>query len=382
MEPVIIGIIGCGVISDAYLKGAAGSRFVNVKAVADIRQEMAKEKAAKFGCQAMTVDQILSDPDIEIILNLTVPAAHAQVDLDILDAGKHIYSKKPLTASLKEAVPVMEKAAALGLRVGCAPDTFFGAAHQASRQIVDEEKIGRIVGGSVAVASRGMEHWHPDPRFFYQPGGGPHIDIGPYYVTQLINLLGPVETVSAHASKAFEKRTISSEKLNGTTFDVAVPTTINGSLQFACGANLSLTMSWDVLATKRPRMEIYGTEGSLQNPDPNHFGGIPEIVIGNGEWRPVSTSDFAFGQPNRTTIFGQEVADYRVVGLIDMAVAIRTLRPHRANADLAYHVLDVLESLETSSQSQNHVRIQNQCRRPAPLAKGADENVLLEPVLP
>lgn len=378
MKPVVIGIIGAGVISGAYLKGAARSRFVKVKAIADIRSEAAAQRATEFGCQAMTIQELLVDPEIELVLNLTIPTAHAPVDLDILRAGKHVYSEKPLSASLREADAVLKEAQARGLRVGCAPDTFFGASHQACRQIVDEGRLGRIVGGSVVIASRGMEHWHPDPRFFYQPGGGPHADVGPYYITQLVNLLGPVKTVSAITSRAFDQRTISSGQLNGTVFDVAVPTTLNGSLLFASGANVSLTMSWDIWNSKRPRLEIYGTEGSLQNPDPNYFGGNPEIALRGGEWEAVPISQFAFGQPNRTTIFGQEVADYRAVGLIDMAIAIREARPHRANAELAYHVLEVLESLEQSHQRQCHIEIVSQCSKPAPLPFGTGEEVLGE----
>jgi predicted dehydrogenase len=377
MEPVIIGIIGCGVISDAYLKGAARSRLIKVKAVADLRHEAAQEKASAYGCEAVTIDQLLTDRDIEIVVNLTIPAVHAKVDLDILDARKHAYSEKPLAASLKEADAVIAKAHEKGLRVGCAPDTFFGASHQAARLAIDSGLIGAVVGGSVTIASRGMEHWHPDPRFFYQPGGGPHADVGPYYLTQLVNLLGPVEAVSAITTTPFEKRTITSEKLNGTVFDVAVPTTINGSLLFASGANVALTMSWDIWASKRPKFEIYGSEGSLQNPDPNYFGGTPEFTNKGGAWEPVSISEFAFGETNRTTIFGLDVADYRAAGLADMAVALRTGRAHRASGELAYHVLEILESLETSAKTKQHVLLKSSCARPEALPKGRDENVLV-----
>jgi predicted dehydrogenase len=379
MEPVIIGIIGCGVISDAYLKGAAGSNLITVKAVADLRQENAEEKAKVYGCQAMTAEQLLADQDIEIVLNLTIPAVHAKVALDILNAGKHPYSEKPLAAVLRDADQVIKRAKELGLRVGCAPDTFFGASHQAARRIIDQGILGRVVAGSVTIASHGMEHWHPDPRFFYQPGGGPHADVGPYYITQLVNLLGPVKSVTAVATRAFDQRTITSEKLNGTTFEVAVPTTINGSLLFVSGANVSLTMSWDIWASRRPKFEIYGTEGSLQGADPNHFGGAPELFLKGGDWREVSISDFAFGTPNRTTIFGQEVADYRVVGLIDMAVALRSGRPHRASGELAYHILEIIEALELSSAARNQVQLSSTCGRPAALMEGRDEAVLLEP---
>jgi predicted dehydrogenase len=376
MKPVVIGIIGAGVISGAYLKGAARSDFLTVRAIADIRPDAAEQKAAEFGCKALAVAELLADPEIETVINLTIPTTHAPIDLDILRAGKHVYSEKPIAASFADAAAVLQEAETRGLRVGCAPDTFFGASHQACREIIDEGRLGRVVGGSVVIASRGMEHWHPDPRFFYQPGGGPHADVGPYYITQLVNLLGPVATVSAITSRAFERRTITSEKLQGTVFDVGVPTTLNGNLLFASGANVSLTMSWDIWSSRRPKIEIYGTEGSLQNPDPNYFGGTPEIAIGGGQWEPVETSQFAFRETNRTTIFGQEVADYRAVGLVDMALAIRENREHRASAKLAYHVLEVLEALEKSHERRSHIDIVSQCEKPAALPHGMGEEVL------
>lgn len=299
MQAKTIGIIGCGVISNSYLTGAARSKLLNVKGVADMRREAAEARAAEHNCQAMTVEELLADPEIEIVINLTIPLAHAEIDRRIIEAGKHVYSEKPLVASLADARPVLDAAEARGMRVGCAPDTFLGASHQACRRAIDDGVIGRVIGGSVTVATRGMEHWHPDPRFCYKLGGGPHLDIGPYYITQLVNLLGPVASVSAMATKGFETRTITSEALNGTEFEVEVPTTINGSLLFKSGANLAITTSWDVWSTKRPGIEIYGTEGSLQNPDPNFFGGAPEITVRGGPWEALPIDEFAFGINNR-----------------------------------------------------------------------------------
>lgn len=301
MKPATIGIIGCGVISDAYLKGAARSPFVNVKAVSDLRAAAAEEKSRLYGCLALTLDELLSDPDIEIVVNLTIPAAHAEIDRKILAAGKHVYSEKPFVVDITEAQPLLDQAARQDLRIGCAPDTFLGAGHQACRRAIDQGTIGRVIGGSVTIATRGMEHWHPDPRFFYKLGGGPHFDIGPYYITQLVNLLGPVTSVSAITTRAFETRTITSEALAGTEFPVEVPTTINGTLLFASGANVALTMSWDVYATRKAGIEIYGTEGSLFNPDPNFFGGVPEVSVRGGAWEPLPIDDLPLGcQTGRT----------------------------------------------------------------------------------
>ena len=224
----VIGIIGCGNISDAYLRGAARSRLVRVKSVADMRAAAAETKAREYGVDAVAVDALLADTDIEIVVNLTVPAAHAPVSLQIIEAGKHAYLEKPLASRFAEAKPVMQAAAAKGLRVGCAPDTFLGAAHQACRYAIDAGRIGVPVAGAAAVLSHGMEHWHPNPAFFFQHGGGPIHDLGPYYVTQLVNLLGPVSRVAAATSIAFKTRTITSEPLAGQTITVEVPTTVNG----------------------------------------------------------------------------------------------------------------------------------------------------------
>lgn len=377
MQVTTIGIIGCGVISNSYLTGAARSKIITVKGVADMRREAAEARAAEYACQAMTVEELLADPDIEIVINLTIPNAHAEIDRRIIAAGKHVYSEKPLVASLADAHTVLDAAEAMGLRIGCAPDTFLGASHQAVRRAIDDGLIGRVIGGSVCVATRGMEHWHPDPRFFYKLGGGPQLDIGPYYITQLVNLLGPVASVSAMATKGFETRTITSEPLNGTVFEVEVPTTINGSLLFRSGANLAITTSWDVMSTRRPGIEIYGTEGSLQNPDPNFFGGTPEIAVRGEAWKGLEIEEFAFGKNNRTTRVGREVADYRIIGLIDMAAAIREKREHRANGKLALHVLEVLDALERSSKAGTHIEIGSLCEQPQPVPKGDDERVFL-----
>ncbi len=226
----------------------------------------------------MPVDALLADPDIEIVINLTVPLAHGPVSRQIITAGKHVYSEKPLAARFTEAQALMLAAAGRGVRVGCAPDTFLGAAHQACRRAIDAGRIGRPIAGAAAVLSHGMEHWHPNPEFFFKRGGGPIHDIGPYYVTQLVNLLGPVTRVTAQASTASPTRTVTSEPRRGQVIEVEVPTTVNGVLSFASGANVSLTASWDVWKHMRLPFEIYGSEGSMLVPDPNFFGDAPQIT--------------------------------------------------------------------------------------------------------
>jgi predicted dehydrogenase len=375
MEPAVIGLIGCGTISDAYLRGASGSRLVRVKSVADIRAEAALVKAGEYGVEAVPVDELLADPDIEIVANLTVPAAHAPVSLQILAAGKHVYLEKPLATRFAEAKPVAEAAAAKGLRIGCAPDTFLGAGHQACRAAIDAGAIGVPVGGAANVLSHGMEHWHPNPAFFYQHGGGPIHDMGPYYITQLVNLLGPVSRVTAEASTPSRTRRIGSAPLAGETITVEVPTTVNGVLLFANGANVALSHSWDVWKHRRLPLEIYGTEGSMLVPDPNFFGGEPQVSKRDGDWTPLDIRAHPFGAPNRKTKGGSEVADYRIIGLLDMAAAIRAGRPHRADGALALHVLEVLDAFERSSLEGRHVVIETLCERPAALPLGAGEEV-------
>jgi len=378
MEPTVIGIIGCGDISEAYLKGAARSQLIRVKSCADLRAEAAQAKASAYGATAAPVDALLADPDIEIVINLTVPLAHGPVSRQIITAGKHVYSEKPLAARFSEGQALMLAAAGRGVRVGCAPDTFLGAAHQACRRAIDAGRIGRPLAGAAAVLSHGMEHWHPNPEFFFKRGGGPIHDIGPYYVTQLVNLLGPVSRVAAQASTGSRSRTVTSEPRRGQVIEVEVPTTVNGVLSFASGANVSLSASWDVWKHRRLPFEIYGTEGSMMVPDPNFFGGAPEITERDSDWQELDISAHPFRIPNRTLRSGGQVADYRIIGLLDMAAALRQGRAHRANGDLALHVLEVLDAFERSSVEGRHVMIETPCERPAPLPLGTGDEVFLD----
>ena len=377
-DPVAIGIIGCGNVSDLYLTGAGRSQLIRVKSVADLRPEAAQVQAEKYGTQAVSIAALLADREIEIVLNLTVPTAHASVSRRIIDAGKHVYSEKPLATDVAAGRALIEAAAAHRLRVGCAPDTFLGAGHQASRRAIDRGQIGRVVGGAATIMHHGMEHWHPNPAFFFKFGGGPVLDLGVYYITQLVHLLGPVERIAAIGSVPSPTRTITSEPLRGQVIEVEVMTTVNAVLLFASGANVSLTASWDVWKHARNFCELYGTEGSLLAPDPNFFGGQPTVSERENEWCPLDISELAFGQPNRVLRSGAHVADYRIVGVIDMAMAIRANRPHRASGALALHVLEVMEAIDRSSADGQHVAIESRCDRPEPLPLGSGEEVLVE----
>jgi predicted dehydrogenase len=377
MQPVKLGIVGCGVISDAYLKGASRSRLVAVKSCTDLVPEAAAAKAAAHGILAVGIEAMLADPEVEIVLNLTVPLAHAEVSLRAVEAGKHVYSEKPIATTFSEGRELTAAARAKGVRLGAAPDTFLGAAHQAVRRALDAGRIGRVVAGSACFAGHGMEAWHPNPFFFYRRGGGPVLDIGPYPVTQLVNLLGPVESVTAQTSRGFATRTVTSEPRRGEVIEVEVPTTVNAALAFANGANVGLLTSWDVWKHAREPIELYGSEGTLLNPDPNFFGGRPRLSERNGAWRDLPIDAHPFGVPNRRTKSGAMVADYRMLGVLDMAQAIREGRPHRANGDLALHVLEVLSALERSSVEGQRIRIETICDRPEPVPLGRDETVFV-----
>lgn len=377
MQALTIGIIGCGNISESYFTGASRSALVRVKACADMHHAAALARAAQFGVQALSVEALLADPEIALVINLTIPAAHASVGRQAIDAGKHLYLEKPLAANWDDACALVAHAAARGVRIGCAPDTFLGAAQQASRRALDAGVIGTAVGGAVAILSHGMEHWHPNPAFFFKPGGGPLHDMGPYYVTQLVNLLGPVRRVTASASIGNPVRTVSSAPLHGQLIEVEVPTTVNGALEFACGANIALSASWDVWHHQRAPVELYGTEGSLLLPDPNFFGGAPQLSRRGAAWETLDISAHPFGADNRTLGSGRQVADYRIVGVLDMAAAIAQGRPHRASGALALHVLEVLDGLARAALEGRHVTIATRCAQPAPLPFGDGEDVFL-----
>jgi predicted dehydrogenase len=329
MDRVGIGIIGCGTISEAYLQAASHFPILEIMGLADIRSEAADARASKFGLKAVSVDELLRDPSVEIIVNLTIPAAHVEVGLKALSSGKHVHSEKPLGTRTEEALKLVRFAKERGLRVGCAPDTFLGGSHQTCRKLIDEGAIGRPVAGSAFFMCPGHERWHPSPAFYYGPGGGPMLDMGPYYITALVNLIGAVARVSGSATRIRPERTITSEPLKGTRIPVEVATHVAGTLEFVCGATVSIAMSFDVPRHRHAPIELYGTDASLIVPDPNRFGGAIELAKAGQDWveQPI---EHLYADGN-----------YRVIGIADLAHAIRTGRPHRASGDLALHVLVV-----------------------------------------
>ena len=362
MKPVGVGVIGCGNISAAYLTAAKKFPILNIVALADANPAAAEARGAEFGLPACPVDALFADPTVEIVLNLTVPKAHVEVGLKAIAAGKHVHSEKPLGVAVAEARTLIDAAAAKGLRVGCAPDTFLGGAHQTARRAVDEGLIGRPIGGTAFFMCPGHERWHPNPGFYYLAGGGPMLDMGPYYLTDLVNLLGPVASVSGVATRTRSERLVTSKPLAGARITVEVATHVTGILTFASGAAVSITMSFDVSRHRHGPIELYGESGSLLVPDPNYFGGPVEFATasdGTGSEIPVE-APYADG-------------NYRIVGVADSAQAIRSGQPHRASGELALHVLEVMEAFGRSSETGRQVGADRDPRRgrrrlPAPLA--------------
>ena len=370
-----IGIIGCGNISAAYLRLAPLFKGLEMRAVADLNADTAQARASEFGVRAETVPGLLAADDIDIVVNLTIPAAHFSVTRDILNAGKHAYTEKPLVLTLEEGEALRNLASANGLRIGSAPDTFLGGAHQAARAALDAGTIGMVVTGTAHVMSHGMEDWHPNPDFFFLPGAGPMLDLGPYYITNLIQLLGPVQRVSALTSMGQTERTIGSEPRRGETIPVKTPTTLHALLDFASGASITLSTSWDVWAHRHDHMELYGLDGSMFLPDPNWFSGTVEVTQRDGAPRALDAGDHPFSVPN-DDMNGTPMANYRMAGLADMTAAMAEDRPHRCSLDLALHAVDVMTSILRAGEEASVITLSTTCDRPEPLSAEAARALL------
>ena len=354
MTPIGIAIVGCGNISDIYLQNLSRFQSVRILACADLDVVRAIATAAKYGvAYGATVEDVLRDPAVALIVNLTTPDAHAAVALAALSAGKHVYNEKPLALDLLEAQQMLELAAAKGLRIGCAPDTFMGGGLQTCRQLIDDGAIGTPVAATAFMTCAGHESWHPNPSFYYQPGAGPLFDMGPYYLTALVNLLGPIERVSGMARASFAERTITSQPLSGQMIQVNTPTHISALLEFVSGAQATIITSFDVQAAHLPHLEIHGSLGSLSLPDPNTFGGPVELfTTAEPSWQEVP---IAHGYTDNS----------RGIGVLDMATALQTGTAHRANGALAQHVLEVMHGILESADAGQRVTIRSRPTRPA-----------------
>ena len=380
MKTFNVGVIGIGDISDVYIRNLQNYPIVKVLACAGRSLDKARAKALQHGIARFyaNASELIADPDIDIVLNLTLPAAHAEINLAALRAGKHVYTEKPLAATLEEGRVILALARERGLMVASAPDTFLGARLQTCRQLIDEGVIGDLTAASAFVVSHGHEWFHPGPEFFYQPGGGPLLDIGPYYVTALLSLLGPVKRCSAMAKKTFATRTIESEPQKGKTFAVEVDTHITGNLEFASGALGTLVASFDVWDSELPRMEIYGTKGTLCLRDidpvegPNLFGGA--VLLRTAEqyrWKGLPRKDvlpdwIEVPVQHRFAETSHRI-NSRGIGLVDMAHAITQQRPARASGEMALHSLELMHGLLDSAANGTFYSLQSSCDRPAPL---------------
>ncbi|WP_394888715.1 Gfo/Idh/MocA family protein [Mesorhizobium sp. AaZ16] len=373
-----VGVIGCGNISKAYFSLAPLFKGVEMRACADINQESAKARAKEFGVRMETVDGLLKSDDVDIVVNLTIPAAHYDVSKQILDAGKHVYSEKPFVLSVKDGLDLKKRAEKKNLRIGSAPDTFFGGSHQLARSLVDSGKLGKITSGTCHVMSHGMEHWHPNPDFFFVEGGGPILDLGPYYISNLIQLIGPVKRVAALTSIPATERTITSKPRAGEKIPVTTPTTIHALMEFASGAAITFNASWDVWLHGHSPMELYGELGTMHVPDPNFFGGDVRFSKGAKPVQKLPKWEHPFGVPNQMHSMGM-MANYRTVGLADMAIAVMEGRPHRCSLDAALHAIDVMTGILKSGETGKFVEMQTSCERPAAVGIKEAKALLAKP---
>jgi predicted dehydrogenase len=357
--PLRIGVVGVGVISAQYFATFPSLPGLRLVAVADLDEQRAAEVAAEQGVESRTVDALLASDDIDAVLNLTIPAVHVEVGTRILESGKHVYAEKPLALSPDEAAPMLTLAQERGLRVGSAPDTVLGTGIQTATRLIDDGVIGQVLTAEASWSAPGHERWHPNPFFYYQPGGGPLLDMGPYYLTALVAMLGPVVRVSGVSIRSPRERTVATGPRAGEAIPVAVDTGVSGILEHASGAVSRVSFSFDTWATRAPLFEVHGTTGTIAVPDPNRFDDPVEAwTVETGEWRDVPANAGYVGAG-------------RGYGLADMARAIATDRPHRASGALAQHVLEIMDAIPRSSAEHTVITLTTTVDRPEPVAEGA-----------
>lgn len=359
MNKVKVGIIGAGNISGIYLENGNKFDSMEVTAIADLDVERAQQKAEQYNIKGYSVEELLADPDIQMIINLTIPQAHASVSLRAIEAGKHVYVEKPFTVTREEAEEVLAAAKAKGLYVGSAPDTFLGGGIQTAIKVIEDGWIGTPIGATAFMLTGGHERWHPSPEFYYQIGGGPMFDMGPYYLTALVAMLGPIERVTGSARISYPERTITSQPKYGQKIQVEVPTHIAGVLDFATGAIGTILTTFDTPGQSTlPRIEVYGSQGTLLVPDPNNFGGEVKVNrAGAGEW---STIPYLYSNTENS----------RGLGVADMAAAILEGRQHRANGHLAFHVLEAMHGIHDAASNGKHYMMKSSCEKPEQLPLG------------
>lgn len=359
MKKVNVGVVGCGGIAYAYNDGGKPFEILQFKSCTDFFETKAKEVEEKYGWKSVSFDEIMNDPEIEIILNITQPSGHFEVAKKALLAGKSVYNEKPICIEREEAQELLALAKEKNLRIGCAPDTFMGAGIQTCIKAINDGWIGKPVGFNAFMMGHGVETWHANPEFYYKKGGGPMFDMGPYYLTALVSLLGPVVEVAGLNTKGFKTRRVTSQPFAGKIIEVDVPTHVSGLLQFESGVIGNLTTSFDVWKHECPIIEIYGTLGTLCVSNPNNAYGKLKIFTPQHDSDDKAWKELPFTHP----VFKQT----RGMGLADMAYAIRSGRKHRANGEMAYHVLDIMHAIHDGAREHKHIAIKSTCEKPAPI---------------
>lgn len=377
MDKVRIGVIGCGMISDIYLTNMKEkfAEIIDVCGCADMVPEKAQAQADKYGIRLMTTEELLQADDIDLVLNLTIPAAHAQVSKSALLNGKSVYSEKPLAINVEDAEDLIALAKEKRLYIGCAPDTFLGGGLQTVKKLLDEGLIGEPISCNVSMLSRGPESFHPHPEFFYLEGGGPMLDMGPYYITAMAALFGPVKRVAGMGKSTYKNRIITGKSRTGEQFPSYVDTHISGLLEFENKVIANLTMSWDMQysywESKLPLMEVFGSEGTIIVPDPNTFGGVSDMPFAEPGTKVLVRK--GSGEFEEYPVEFGYIENSRGLGVADMAYAMKRGASHRATGDLALHVVEVLKGVLTSGKNDRFIEIKNSCRQPQPFPASGPE---------
>ena len=366
MKKINIGVVGCGNISSIYFENLT-KLFTNtaVYACADVIEERAKEASEKYDIShVLSTKELLNCKDIDIVLNITVPKFHFEVCKKALLAGKHVYVEKPLALTIEQGKELVRLAKEKNLMLGCAPDTFLGGGLQTCRKLIEDGFIGTPIAATAFMVCHGHESWHPDPEFYYANGGGPMFDMGPYYLTALVSLLGPAKTVSGVAKITFPQRTITSEKKFGKAIKVEVPTHVAGNIEFKNGAVATVITSFDIWSSTLPRIEIYGSLGTLIVPDPNTFDG-PVLL------RTAQGSEF-----KEIPLTHTYSDNSRGIGLANMAKCIETGENNIASGELANHVLEIMHGFHISSDTKKYYELTSTCRQPEALPMGLIKGTL------
>ena len=372
MRAFKVGLVGCGMIRNPYLRACEESKWLDLVACADLIQERAKEACKDYEDNgwgkpvACSYDEMLASGDIDLVMNITNPKAHFSLNLRALEAGKHVHAEKPLCVTRKEGRQLVAAAKANNVRLSCAPDTFLGTGHQTARALIDSGAIGEPTAVALFFCGGGPDGYHQDPEFFFEEGGGPMFDVGVYILTDTIHLLGPVKRVSGMTKKTWEERTILSEKKRGQKMPVLIPTHCTASLEFESGVLGTMVTSFDMKGGHHlPNIEVYGTEGTIRVPDPNQFGNKPLLMRTEERDKGWQEIDATHGYSGNS----------RGIGGADLSAAVQNDRPHRAGIDLAYHVLDVGLSVYDSANSGSTVEVESTPAQPQAMPDGVVEDI-------